>query len=180
MTLEELEKLLSAKEILFCHEWVVSRNGKESAIKAGYSEDSATVIASQNLTKLNIQKYIKLLVEPEFAKLGVTKEVLIKSLSDQAFYNIQDAIDENGNLMTVDKLPKELAFAITEIQEDEHKGENGSTIKRKYKFADKLKAAKLIGDLYKLFNPAIDVQSDGKKVGEVKFVIHNSNDPADD
>lgn len=49
---------LTRKQVLFCHYWVQSGEGAESAIRAGYKSVNAKVIASTNLTKVNMQSYI--------------------------------------------------------------------------------------------------------------------------
>ena len=51
--------MLSLKQKKFCEEYVISGNATEAAKKAGYSEKTAREIGRQNLTKLDIQKYIK-------------------------------------------------------------------------------------------------------------------------
>jgi phage terminase small subunit len=52
-----MEKL-TAKQADFCRFYVVNNNGLEAAIKAGYKPKNAKVIASQNLTKLNVKQYL--------------------------------------------------------------------------------------------------------------------------
>lgn len=73
-TFEELEEKLTEKERRFCHEYIIDWNGARSARKAGYSEDSAREIASQNLTKLHIKQYI------DFIKIDIEKEAGITKL----------------------------------------------------------------------------------------------------
>jgi phage terminase small subunit len=51
-----VDKKLTLKQEMFCREYLVDLNGTQAAIRAGYSEDTAKEIASQNLTKLNIKK----------------------------------------------------------------------------------------------------------------------------
>lgn len=49
---------LTEKQKIFCREYIYDWNGTRAAIAAGYSEKTATVIASENLTKPYIQAYI--------------------------------------------------------------------------------------------------------------------------
>jgi len=50
---------MTPKEIKFCQEYLVDLNGTQAAIRAGYSKRSAKEIASENLTKPNIKKWIE-------------------------------------------------------------------------------------------------------------------------
>lgn len=49
---------LTAKQEAFCVNYVHLNNGKLAAVKAGYPEGTAKVIATQNLTKLYLQERI--------------------------------------------------------------------------------------------------------------------------
>lgn len=84
----EEEKDLTPKQKKFCEEYIFDYNGSRSARDAGYSEDTAASIASENLTKPNIQAYIKEL-ESDLAKtLGITKSRVLKEHSKLAFSSI--------------------------------------------------------------------------------------------
>ena len=54
---------LNARQKAFCEYYVVSGNATDAAIKAGYKEKNARKIGSENLTKMDIKKYIKELQE---------------------------------------------------------------------------------------------------------------------
>jgi phage terminase small subunit len=49
---------LTEKQKLFCKEYIKDLNASRAAIAAGYSKKTATVTASENLTKPNINKFI--------------------------------------------------------------------------------------------------------------------------
>ena len=59
----EVALKLNARQKAFCEFYVASGNATESAIKAGYKEQTARVTASKILTKANIQEYVKELQE---------------------------------------------------------------------------------------------------------------------
>lgn len=50
---------LTARQEKFCINYLLNSNATDAAIKAGYSKDTAVVIASNNLTKANIQNRLK-------------------------------------------------------------------------------------------------------------------------
>src|SRR5690625_1285887 len=51
-------KKLTVKQKRFADNYIETGNARQSAISAGYSERTASVIASENLTKPNILAYI--------------------------------------------------------------------------------------------------------------------------
>ena len=52
---------LTKKQQAFVDEYLIDLNGAQAAIRAGYSENTAKVIANENLTK----PYIKQAINPE-------------------------------------------------------------------------------------------------------------------
>lgn len=79
---------LTEKQKIFCREYVKYCNGTRAAIKAGYSEDSAAVQASENLRKPNIQAYINYL-KANLAELAeITPFMVLSEYSKIAFSSI--------------------------------------------------------------------------------------------
>lgn len=71
------EQKLTIKQKKFADEYVKTGNATEAAIKAGYNEKNAKVIASQNLTKLNVKAYIDTQMEKiESSKIMGAKEAI--------------------------------------------------------------------------------------------------------
>jgi phage terminase small subunit len=50
-----LASKLTNRQLMFVAEYLVDQNGKAAAVRAGYSEQTAASIASENLTKPNIR-----------------------------------------------------------------------------------------------------------------------------
>lgn len=72
-----MERKLTAKQRLFCDEYIKSGNAKDAAIKAGYSPRTAKSIGQENLTKLDLKSYIDAkMAEIESHKIADAKEVL--------------------------------------------------------------------------------------------------------
>lgn len=76
MTAEELEKLLTPKERRFVWEYEKDWNGTRAAIRAGYSEKSAAVIASRLLKKVNVAAYARARQRDQYEALNINKESL--------------------------------------------------------------------------------------------------------
>lgn len=66
--------MLSLKQRKFCEEYVISGNATEAAKRAGYSEKTARSQGAENLTKPDIQKYIKELTDGSKSKRIATGE----------------------------------------------------------------------------------------------------------
>ena len=68
---------LTTKQQKFADEYIITGNATQAAIEAGYSKKTANRIGSENLSKLDIKKYInKRLKEIESAKTATQQEVL--------------------------------------------------------------------------------------------------------
>lgn len=68
---------LTVKQKKFADEYIICGNATEAAIKAGYSKKTATVMASENLTKPNIKKYIDARLEAiQNEKIADQREVM--------------------------------------------------------------------------------------------------------
>jgi len=57
-------------------------NGKEAALTAGYSERSAHVIASENLSKPKLKAYMRERMQELSEKMGLTPEYTLRNLKD--------------------------------------------------------------------------------------------------
>ncbi len=84
MAKKETTKPLDLRQQRFCEEYIIDWNGKRAAIAAGYSEKTATVQASQLLTKLNIKAYITECKTKIEELAGVSKIRAIKKLAQIA------------------------------------------------------------------------------------------------
>ena len=72
-----MERKLTAKQRLFCDEYIKSGNAKDAALKAGYSAKTAYSIGNENLNKPELKSYINAkMAEIESHKIADAKEVL--------------------------------------------------------------------------------------------------------
>lgn len=75
-------KKLTDKQRLFCHEYLKDLNGTQAAIRAGYSQNSAKEIASQNLTKPELLEYLEKLKEKKFEKVNIDVDDILRDIID--------------------------------------------------------------------------------------------------
>lgn len=89
---------LTNKQAEFCRQYLIDFNGKQAAIRAGYSEKSAKVTSSRLLTNANVQQYLTSLQKPYLDNFHITQQRIMDELAIVAFSNIMDfiAFDEEG------------------------------------------------------------------------------------
>lgn len=73
---------LTAKQELFCREYVVDLNATQAAIRAGYSEKTARVIGGENLLKPAIAELIQELSSKHAENVGITAEWVLKGIKE--------------------------------------------------------------------------------------------------
>ncbi len=81
---------LTAKQQAFCEEYLVDLNATQAAIRAGYSEDSAKQIASQNLSKHDVADEIARLKTIRSAKTEITAEWVLRGIKENTLKAEQD------------------------------------------------------------------------------------------
>lgn len=98
MDAPEKEVKMTDKQKKFCEEYLIDLNGTRAAIRAGYSEDTAGVIASENLQKPYIRKYIdeQLEIGMQQRKTELKTKVL-GELNNIAFDEGEIITDKDGN-----------------------------------------------------------------------------------
>ncbi|MBT0811052.1 terminase small subunit [Litoribacter ruber] len=145
---------LTDKEIKFVEAYLSdgTRNATASAIKAGYSENSAGQIGHSTLKKHEIQKYIQFLSAPLLEQAGVTQERLVQELARVGFANVVDIMQGDWQLKPLDELTKNQTAAISAIsvQEITHQDEEGrqvTTRKVQVKHHDKLKSLVVLAEM---------------------------------
>ena len=78
LSFKDLKNKLTEKQKAFADYYITTLNATQSAIKAGYSKDTARVIGAENLSKPYISKYIqKRLEDKEDTRIAEQNEVLI-------------------------------------------------------------------------------------------------------
>lgn len=123
---------LTAKQQRFCDEYLIDLNATQAAIRAGYSKKNANNIASENLAKPNIQKYIRdRMAEKETSLIADQNEILeyltsvLRGESEAGMI-----VDKNGDMAATPDLPG---------------------------VKDRLRAAELLGKRYGLFVEKVDL-----------------------
>lgn len=99
---------LTPKQQAFCDYYIEYRNATKAALAAGYSEDSARFIGSENLTKPNISAYINERLEQQRAKRIASADEVMEFFSSVMRGEVRDAFDLDPSLDTRLNAGKEL------------------------------------------------------------------------
>lgn len=129
---------MTPRQRKFCDEYLISGNGTDAAIKAGYSPKTAKQIATENLSKPDLRAYIDAkLEEISSAKTANAKEVMeyltsvMRGESTSEIVVVEGVGDGCSEARTMNKAPDE---------------------------KERLKAAELIGKRYGLFTDKVGVE----------------------
>jgi len=106
---------LSGKQKRFCEEYIFDFNGTRAAKAAGYSENTAAEIASENLTKPQIQAYIKELQSDLERTSGISRMKVLREHEKLAFSSIARLHNTWMERKDFDKLTDEQKACIAEI-----------------------------------------------------------------
>ena len=148
---------LTAKQKRFCDEYLIDLNATQAAIRAGYSEKTAAVIATENLRKPNIKEYIEKRMEEKEKSLIADQDEVMKYLSAVMRRQLKDSVvvtlQSKTEKWVVDedtgKLKKQ---TITE--------ETPAVVEIPAQLRDANKAAELLGKAYGIYTDRIEADVD--------------------
>lgn len=106
---------ITDKQKRFCEEYIFDFNGSRAAIAAGYSKDTSRSIASELLTKPNIQAYIKGLQSDLERTSGISRMKVLREHEKLAFSSIAHLHNTWMERKDFDKLTDEQKACIAEI-----------------------------------------------------------------
>lgn len=106
---------LTGKQKAFCREYIFDFNASRAARVAGYSEATAGSIGSENLTKPEIQAYIKELQDDLAKTVGVSKAMILEEHKKLAFSSIAGMHNTWITRKNFETLTEEQKACIAEI-----------------------------------------------------------------
>lgn len=177
-------KPLTAKQKLFCHEYLIDLNATQAAMRAGYSKKTAKVIGCENLTKPDILEFVNKAKEERIEEVKVDANWLLKRLADEAEADVADLYTEEGSLKPVHMWPeiwrKGLVAGLDVHQEYEY--EDGQKIPdgmiMKVRLSDRIKRLELIGKHVDVQAFPTKVEHTGPNGGPIEQVIMDKDEYA--
>lgn len=103
---------LTPKQAAFVTEYVIDLNATQAAIRAGYSEDSAQMIGSENLSKPIIAKYIKDHLNAKAKRAMITADMVMREYARIAFADVRKTVDAEGSPIPISELDDDTAASI--------------------------------------------------------------------
>ena len=107
---------MTPKQERFCEEYIIDLNATQAAIRAGYSKKTANRIASQNLSKLDIQNLISELSKKATQRNEITVDRVLEEYAAIAFLDPQDIFNNDGTLKPLSEIPEQARRAISGIE----------------------------------------------------------------
>lgn len=184
---------LTAKQKLFIEEYMIDLNATQAAIRAGYSEKTASRIAIELLNKTHVQEKLQERMAEREKRTEITQDFVLKELFEIAQSNGSDfakviekpSYDEFGNpvldprtgkqlkyktvdMELTDNLPKNKKKAISGIK----MGKNGIEVAT----CDKVKALELLGRHLGMWNDKLQVNNEAeaeksKKLDNIESIL---------
>jgi hypothetical protein len=120
MAMQEELVNLTAKQRSFCIEYIKLRNGVAAARAAGYKGNANVLksVASENLTKHNLNRAIEALEKPALEKAQVSTEKVIMELKAIAFAS-KDKVPLNSKLSALKLLGDHLGMWSDRRKDDD-------------------------------------------------------------
>lgn len=134
---------LTPKQQRFVEEYLIDLNATQAAIRAGYSEKTAKVIAAQNLSKLNVQEAIEEAQSKRAEQTQIDAAYVLRRLVEIDQMDVLDIMDDDGNVKPLRDWPKIWRQYISNIETISM--DDGEGWLKKIKWPDKVKNLELLG-----------------------------------
>lgn len=116
---KKLPSDLTDKQKMFCLEYLVDFNATQAAIRAGYSENTASEIGSENLGKPHIQTFIQESIKERQTRTEITADKVLKEYAKIAFFDIRSIYNESNSLKPIADLDDTAGSVIAGVEVDE-------------------------------------------------------------
>jgi len=166
---------LTSKQKRFVDEYLIDLNATQAAIRAGYSEKTATEQASRLLTLVKVQEAISASTQKQQERTQITADRVLNEYARLAFFDPRKLFDDEGRPKPIQMLDDDTAAALAglDFQEVyEGFGEERQFIgyTKKYKLVDKKGALDSIARHLGMFNDKLSV------TGTLEHSIKNLTD----
>ena len=158
---------LTPKQMRFVDEWLIDFNGKQAAVRAGYSAKTAEATAARMLRNVKVQAEISRRQKDLQRRTEVSQDRVVKELARVAFSNATNAVQvqprtivgadgkkiviQTVALTATAELTDDQRAAIAQIKQ----GANGIEVK----MYDKIKALELLGRHIGMFNDKLELKA---------------------
>lgn len=107
---------MNPKQAAFVREYLIDKNGRQAAIRAGYSAKTAESKASQLLRIVKVSRAVALGIEKQVAKAEITADRTLQEIVRLATVDLRGFYDESGNLKPLHTLTPEQGAALAGVE----------------------------------------------------------------
>ncbi len=153
--------MLNPKQQRFVAEYLIDLNATQAAIRAGYSEDTAMSIGSENLSKPEIAIAVAEGKAVQLQSAGLSAARVLEELRRLAFNDMRGFYDANGNLKPIHDLNEEQGASLAgmEVIIKNAKAGDGVTDEiHKFKVWDKTRALEMLAKHFKLLTDVMKIE----------------------
>lgn len=147
---------LTDKQKHFVEEYLIDLNATQAAIRAGYSVKNADNISSQLMGKTHVAEAVAKATAERSRRTGISADRVLNELAKIAFVNITDVADQSASLK--EDANRDDTAAVQSVRVKTTITDNGDTVEKEIKLADKVKALDLLGKHLGIFNDKIKVE----------------------
>jgi len=156
---------LKGKREAFANQYIIDFNGKQAAIRAGYSKGRAESTASTLLTEPTVQRRIAELQKDRNARVQLTQDRVLQEVMRLAFFDIRKALHPDGSLKAITELDDDTAAAIAGLDLfEEFAGHGDERMQigwtKKIKLSDKTANLQLLMRHMGMLNDKLRLQGD--------------------
>lgn len=146
---------LSRKQQTFIYEYLKDLNGPRAARVSGYKADpraAAKVLLDKQKSPV-VNAAIESALQERARRSGIQADQVLSEIAKIAFFNPQDMLDHDGELLQLADMPEGVASALKELKITCRYGRDGQLVQQSkdVKWNDKLEALKLLGQHLGIF-----------------------------
>ncbi len=143
---------MTAKQQRFCDEYLIDLNATQAAIRAGYSENTARQIGTENLSKPSIREYIDNRLADKEKELIADQDEVMRYLTAVMRREMTDSVVVTLKKETSKYVPDEEG----KMRKQTVKEEVPQIVKIPAQLRDSNKAAELLGRAYGIYTDRVE------------------------
>lgn len=141
-----MKKKLTPKQQMFVHEYLIDLNATRAAIRAGYSEKTASSQAERLLRKVDVSQAVAAGKEKRAKKINIDAEYVLEQLASFQKAHISELLDDSGDLLPPKDWPVHWQRMVNGIDVISTQSEDGTvTITHKVKLMDRARVMDMLG-----------------------------------
>lgn len=136
---------ITDKQELFCREYLVDLNATQAAIRAGYSENTASEQGARLLVNVKVQNYIQELKQQRNDRNKIDADYVLKRLVEIDQMDILDILSPLGDFLPIKEWPRTWRTTLSGLDIAIIGSGDTEAIMKKIKWPDKTKNLELLG-----------------------------------